>query len=350
MRARIVAVDPAAEDGDRLARRLERAAVRPAVDAAGEPGDDDDAGRGELAARASARRARRSRCSSGRRRSRRSARRAARGAAEPRRKSPGGGSWIDRRRGGKRRSLRDSQRSPLRSELGEVGGRVERGSEAREPPRPRLALGRVLVARRGEHGQGELAHARAQLRRRAVRERLGEVLRRDPLGAGERRDRPRDARDARAAATRQREPLDRAGEQVLRLGVAGSGVGAEPADEPRRLAPGRRLRSLAGRRRELGRARSRQRDDEVEAVEQRPRQLVAVAGRVCSGEHVHSTAGSPRPPHGQRFIVPTSWNRAGKRARPPTRAIAIVPSSSGCRSASSTARGNSGSSSSSSTP
>ncbi len=48
--------------------------------------------------------------------------------------------------------------------------------------------------------------------------------------------------------------------------------------------------------------------------------------------------------------MPTSWNRAGKTTRPPTRATATVPSSSGCRSASSTGRGNSGSSSSSSTP
>ena len=36
-------------------------------------------------------------------------------------------------------------------------------------------------------------------------------------------------------------------------------------------------------------------------------------------EHVHATAGSPRAPHGQRFIVPTSWNDAGKSAVPSTR-------------------------------
>ena len=43
VRARVVAVDAAAEDGDRRAARLERAAMRPAVDAAREPRDDDDA-------------------------------------------------------------------------------------------------------------------------------------------------------------------------------------------------------------------------------------------------------------------------------------------------------------------
>ena len=68
------------------------------------------------------------------------------------------------------------------------------------------------------------------------------------------------------------------------------------------------------------------------------------------GEQRHSAAGSPRAPHGQRFIVATRTNRAGKTAWPATRAIATTPSSSGWRSASSTGRWNSGSSSRSSTP
>jgi site-specific DNA recombinase len=54
--------------------------------------------------------------------------------------------------------------------------------------------------------------------------------------------------------------------------------------------------------------------------------------------------------HGQRFMVATSWKRAGKVARPPTRATATAPSSIGCRRASSAGRANSGSSSSMSTP
>ena len=68
------------------------------------------------------------------------------------------------------------------------------------------------------------------------------------------------------------------------------------------------------------------------------------------GEHEHSAAGSPRPAQGQRFIVATSWNRAGKSAWPCARATATTPSSSGCRNASSAGRWNSGSSSRRRTP
>ena len=49
VRGRIVAVDAAAEHGDRRAARLERAAVRLAVDTAREAADDDEPGRRELA-------------------------------------------------------------------------------------------------------------------------------------------------------------------------------------------------------------------------------------------------------------------------------------------------------------
>ena len=38
--------------------------------------------------------------------------------------------------------------------------------------------------------------------------------------------------------------------------------------------------------------------------------LFAYAASRCA-EHVQATAGSPRAPHGQRFIVPTSWKDAG---------------------------------------
>ncbi len=69
-----------------------------------------------------------------------------------------------------------------------------------------------------------------------------------------------------------------------------------------------------------------------------------------AGVHVHSILGSPRPPQGHRFIVATSWNRAGKVMRPAALATVIAPSSSGCRSASSAGRTNSGSSSRKSTP
>ena len=68
-----------------------------------------------------------------------------------------------------------------------------------------------------------------------------------------------------------------------------------------------------------------------------------------AGGHTHSSRGSPHPPQGHRFIVATRRKRAGRR--PPTdpgdRDDAVL---SGCRRASSTGRGNSGNSSSSSTP
>ncbi len=48
VRRRVVAVDPAAEDGDRRASGLESSTVRLAVDAAREAADDDEAGCGEL--------------------------------------------------------------------------------------------------------------------------------------------------------------------------------------------------------------------------------------------------------------------------------------------------------------
>ncbi len=54
--------------------------------------------------------------------------------------------------------------------------------------------------------------------------------------------------------------------------------------------------------------------------------------------------------HAQRFIVPTSWKRAGKTTRPAARATETKPSSSGCRSASSDGRANSASSSRRRTP
>ena len=58
----------------------------------------------------------------------------------------------------------------------------------------------------------------------------------------------------------------------------------------------------------------------------------------------------PANPHGHGFMAATSWNRAGKIAARPTRAIATRPSSIGWRSASRTSRPNSGSSSRKRTP
>ena len=120
--------------------------------------------------------------------------------------------------------------------------------------------------------------------------------------------------DAHAPATRQRQPVDRAREQ-LRGGFVRRGSAmrkrSRAATTRSRTAPEARR---AGR--ELHRARTRHRDGQIEPIEQRARELLAVC-REPLGVHPHSTAGSPRAPHGHRFIVPTSWNRAGKIARPP---------------------------------
>ncbi len=59
---------------------------------------------------------------------------------------------------------------------------------------------------------------------------------------------------------------------------------------------------------------------------------------------------SPRKPHGQGFIAATRTKRAGKTAVRAARAMLTRPSSSGCRSTSSTRRSNSGISSRNSTP
>ena len=89
---------------------------------------------------------------------------------------------------------------------------------------------------------------------------------------------------------------------------------------------------------------------EVDAIAERTRQARGVARRpaaACSGT---GDAASPRNPHGHGFIAPTSMKRAGKTAVRAARAMRTHPSSSGCRSTSSTCRLNSGISSRKSTP
>ena len=186
-----------------------------------------------------------------------------------------------------------------------------------------------------------------QLRGWPVRKRLAEVRHLDELCSGERRDR----RATRATRARPRpesgSSFDRTGEQELRL-VGGAPRAREPppcAHDPLAYV----LRRLGRWASQLLATRARHCERQVEAIEQRARQLLAVAMHPlrCAGA---LRAGSPRAPHGQRFIVATSWKRAGKAARPATRATVTTPSSSGCRSASSAARGNSGNSSRKSTP
>src|SRR5262245_37473703 len=106
--------------------------------------------------------------------------------------------------------------------------------------------------------------------------------------AGERRDGPRCPRDPRTAPAGQRETLDGAVEQLGRGGRSPRRSACErPACGDDARAHG--LGWLARWRCELGRAGSRHLDDEVEAVEQRPRQAFAV------GAHPLSTAGAAEP-------------------------------------------------------
>ena len=349
--ARVVAVDAAAEHGDGAAARLERAAVRlarrsprarpltttsPAA-ASSRPSVARDerpyaeharaptiatAGRASSSSRAVAAQ------EQARRRigDRAEERREARGPSAPRKRKPASAS--------RRRYARSSK---LRTNAG---------------PATRRSAGRTRCApvSDGERGERELVHA-VELPRRPVGERLGDVLGQDGVGAGERGDRARDAGDARAAATGERQPFDGAVEQLVAPRRCERG-----ARRARRLARGSTTRARDGRRRlrrarpRAPRARPRHRDDEVEAVEQRARELVAVRRDPLRRARARRAPDRRAPPQGHRFIVATSWKRAGKSARPPTRATETTPSSSGWRSASSAGRGNSASSSRSSTP
>ena len=210
-----------------------------------------------------------------------------------------------------RRAAADQVRARLRREDRERELRHSRArpaSDRRAPPqRARLAPSRTPRARRSSARPGRRAHSPA---------RTG--------GAGRRRGAAAHPPPCRATAASSRAapaPRD------------ACGTAASPRSARRRAPP----------------AHARHREDEIEAVEQRARELVAVRASRCA-EQLHWAAGSPRPPHGQRFIVPTSWNLAGKTTRPAARETETKPSSSGWRSASSAGRWNSASSSRSSTP
>ena len=280
VRGRIVAVDAAAEHGDRRRAGLERAAVRLGVDAAREARDDDEPRRARARGRASARPTRRSREQARAPTIATAGRESSSGSAPPRRKRPGGGSWIARSSGGNAGAERARKRKPRAASRCSYArasklAQVRRPAPVRRRPhemRPRLGR---------EDRERELVHAR-ELLRRAVGERLGDVLGRD---ASRRRRAPRSCarrarrargRGPRAAAARPRATAARRRRVVARRA---------PVAERSRAAATRardRRRRLRRRRCELDRARTRHRDDEVEAVEQRARELVAVRARAAA--------------------------------------------------------------------
>ena len=193
-------------------------------------------------------------------------------------------------------------------------------------------------------------HVAADSGRRPVRERLGEMLRRDrvhlrraprryvrraPRGLGRVRRAVRVP--PRDRATRTQPPF---AEGHRRHGVAFAAATTRASDARRGFPGGAASSSARG----LGIATTRSKRSS------NARDTFSRYAEIRCGLQPQSAAGSPRPPHGQRFIVATRRKRAGKSAWPPTRATETTPSSSGCRSDSSTERENSGSSSSRSTP
>src|SRR5262249_11223323 len=98
-----------------------------------------------------------------------------------------------------------------------------------------------------------------------------------PAGVGGRRDGRGNARDARTPGSGQAEPLDRARQQLVGRSVTARRRATKPiACTAHALAnSGRRLPGPA---RELESTRARHRNDEIEPIEERARELVAIAG------------------------------------------------------------------------
>ena len=139
----------------------------------------------------------------------------------------------------------------------------------------------------------------------------------DPLRAGQGRERLRDSARPRPPAARQRHSLDCAVEQPSAAG-AHSADGLPRADSTRARTGAGRLAGPAASSWARGRGMASTRSKRSRSARE---SLSRKAASRC-GEHEHSAAGSPRAPHGHRFIVATSWKRAGKTARPAARATA----------------------------
>ena len=157
MRGGIVAVDAAAEHGDRDPARLEGAAMGLGVDAPCHPADDDETVRRELAAEApchlpTVRRAR-PRADDGHRRPREQLELGGPAQEEPRRRVV---NRMQERREARLGAAEEAQ--PGRPEPVALGRLVERLAEAREADGARL-LHDVRVRRRCERGERELVHA-----------------------------------------------------------------------------------------------------------------------------------------------------------------------------------------------
>ena len=341
---RVVAIDAAAQHGDRRAAGVERAAMRLAVDSARETADHHEPGGSELAAehpgdlravrRAGARADDRDRgpCEH------------VRVAGAPRRNSPLGASWIAV---GERREAhvdRASQRGPRRSSAARylapsnaflnAAKRADRSSSRGWMPR----LG-------GEGGKCELAHAVSSLGARY--ESASATCSDRPRPNRRARRSWRDTGDTSAAAAGERQRLDGTREQ--RIG----GLVALGTDSSRRVRAQRRApRTGSEASRPIPRARARA----ASAPARRGRSDRAARATAC---RVRRQALRRARAREQRIASraaraevhrPDELEARRVQHRPSARATLITPSSSGWRSASSAGRTNSGSSSSSSTP
>ena len=240
------------------------------------------------------------------------------------------------------------------------------GHDAREG-RPHRPLGRRRPRGGRIHGVAEpLARRRLRLPvEPPVADRLRQLPHADPLEPGQVRDRARNAQDPVAGARRKAEPARRRVEQAMLAQPEPAGVAEAPRVEERVQCAARRLAGTGvaapGLRRphSAPRPRPRAQAPRIRAAARRragrcdragvPRSAPRSAARraACSG------SGRSRRPHSRRDrdswrrragIAPGNWPCQAARAR------LTVPVSSGSRSASSTSRRYSGSSSRNSTP
>src|SRR5262249_41186913 len=134
--------------------------------------------------------------------------------------------------------------------------------------------------RRGCRGRRRTLPGRArspvlQLRRRAIGEGFCDVPGLDCVVFRARRDRAREANDSCASTPGKGHALDRTVEQLAGAWYERPGSGVEPVacrDDTCSHDGGRLARGSA----ELGRAGTRQRDDQIEAIEERVRETAAV--------------------------------------------------------------------------
>ena len=252
MRARVVAVDTAAEHGDRQAG-LQRAAVRGRVDPAREARDDHDPGRSQLAAerrsrppsRTPSRRAHRRRPPTAVPAGRAARHRGRRGPAEDRGSRPAAAETPDRRvptqRKPRRASSRryDSSSNPRRNSANRRAAR--RVDQVRARSAANTAVASSLMRSAPRSGRYESASARCSGC--------------DRCGGGERSDRRRDTRDARPATARKRQPLDCPRQQVVGRRCPLRWVVAQPAARGEHAIADDRRR-FAGRPRQITAARA----------------------------------------------------------------------------------------------